>query len=224
MLTALSTAVLNNGGELDGDAVVECSGLLTIMKTHKFRFILRTMLKVLSTIEPADKILQLRESGLIHGIPVIRSVYNSLKDYRSDEAFKLVLQESKDLISDSTAHDDDGSGAGDLKGLQLLMMMMAVVQGDLKGLLYQKKRRVTRSTRLADFVVMSSSGNNDRMTLTTSTNTGLNDDFNNFRQMYFEIFDAIITEFESRFFQGDPLIKAIDRVGKFDFDFRSPMM
>jgi hypothetical protein len=191
MLTALSTAVLNNNGELDGDAVVECSGLLTIMKTRKFRFILRTMLKLLSIIEPADKVLQSRESGLMHGIPVVRAVYESLKNQRSDDAFSSILKETEDLLPCSDP-DDVNNDAGD---------------GDAPT----RKRKVMSSTRLTNFVVMSSSGSNDRTLGDSELNT-------NFKQMYFEIFDITIAEFENRFFQDNPLIEAVEKVGKFDFD------
>ncbi len=195
MLTALSTAVLDNNGELDGDAVVECRGLLAIMKTQRFQFILRTMLKLLSIIEPADKILQSRESGLMHGIPVIRAVFDSLKSQRSDDVFNSVLNESENLLpySSNSSDPDDPDP-------------VCTNDDDVPA----KKRKITSSTRLTDFVIMSTSGNNDR-----TSNTELN---TNFRQIYFEIYDVTIAEFENRFFRDDPLIEAIDKVGKFDFD------
>ncbi len=93
MLTALSTAVWNNNGVLDGDAVVECSGLLTIMKTQKFQFILRTIPKLLSITEPAKQVLQSQESSLLHGIPNIKSALDSLKQQRSNEVYSFILQQ-----------------------------------------------------------------------------------------------------------------------------------
>ena len=58
MIEALCCTMNVEFDELDGVTVVECTGLLTIMKTLSFRFMLRTLLKTFNTIEPADRILQ----------------------------------------------------------------------------------------------------------------------------------------------------------------------
>jgi len=99
IIEALSSN-LTNCNELDGNAMVECNGLLTIMKTRMFRFILCAILKLLQTIEPANKFLQTRENGLGTALPLIHSVYSYIKDYRSDTIFERVMKECTDLLPD----------------------------------------------------------------------------------------------------------------------------
>ena len=58
------------------------------------------MLKVLRTIEPADKILQHRETGLGSGFPVILTVVKCIKDYCSSTIFKEIFQQCTDLLEE----------------------------------------------------------------------------------------------------------------------------
>ena len=56
MSSASYSTILNNNGDLYGEVVVEGKVLLNNMKTRKFFLIIRTLLKLKSTTEPADKI------------------------------------------------------------------------------------------------------------------------------------------------------------------------
>lgn len=97
MIEALKSAIKNEDAEFDGAAIVECTGLLSVMKSQYFRFMLCTIHKFLRTIEPADKSLQSRESGLASSLPIINSVYSCIEDYRCDSAFEEVVQQCNDL-------------------------------------------------------------------------------------------------------------------------------
>jgi len=178
MIEALSNS-LTNCNELDGNEVVECNGLLTIMKTGMFRFILCAILKLLRTIEPADKLLQTRENGLATALPLIHSVYSCIKDYRSDTIFERVMKECTDLLPDVDETADNNRIS---------------------------KRKVKLNDRFSNFVLMESSG------LYSNRST------NNYQQIYFEIFDLVINEMNTRFFSNNSLINVIDKIYNFDFD------
>lgn len=70
------------------------------------------------------------------------------------------------------------------------------------------KKKVTPTSRLSDFIVMRSCGSSGR--ISSDVKLG-NKNQHVFSQMYFEIFDVTIVEFENRFFQDNPLITAIDK-------------
>lgn len=86
--------------EWDGVTVMECTGLLTLLKSLSFRFVLRTLLKVFNSIELVNRILQHRDNGLATALPVLRAAYSSLQGYRTDSAYEAILKDSKDLLPD----------------------------------------------------------------------------------------------------------------------------
>ena len=107
MLKALVSAIGNEFDELDSETIVECTGLLTIMRSFLFRFVMCAVLKLLKTLAPVDTMLQRKESGLASSLPVINSVYNCIRDYHSDETYQTILDECNNLQDD----DDDNNEA-----------------------------------------------------------------------------------------------------------------
>lgn len=101
MITALDICLSKHADEIDGIDIVECRGLLTIMKTLKFRITLCAVLKLLRIIEPADKILQSEAIGLVTALPVIKSVHSSLEEHRSDATYNEVEGSAKELLPEA---------------------------------------------------------------------------------------------------------------------------
>ncbi|KAK7603344.1 hypothetical protein V9T40_003346 [Parthenolecanium corni] len=135
MIEALCCAMNQEFEELDGVTVVECVGLVAIMKSLSFRFLLRTLLKIFKTIEPADRILQHRDNGLATALPIMRSVYSTLQGFRSDDIYNDVLRECCDLLPD--AQDASFNSADNTRG---------------------SKRKIKANVHLVDYVVTESSG------------------------------------------------------------------
>ncbi len=136
MIEALNSAIANEFTDFDGNTVVECTGLLAAMKSRSFRFILCVMLKVLRTIEPADKTLQHRETGLGIGLPVVLTVAKCVQDLRSTTAFEEVFQQCTALLE-----EDEGAD-------------LCNTRGGTHG----SKRKIKPTERYADFVLTESSG------------------------------------------------------------------
>ncbi len=195
MVSALQEALQNpRQYNFDDDDIVECRGLLSMMSTPKFKFILCATVKMLRIIAPADKILQKEDVGLLDGIPVIKSVYSCLEDLRSDGAYQEILSDSQSEKFKTFERD-----------------------GHVDDLPYPRpKSKITPNTSFDDFVLTSSSGiySNEP----NHSSAAAAHDF--FKQIFFEMIDTVTGEFDRRFF--DPsfssFIKVIDNVKNFDYD------
>jgi len=197
MLQALNSALSEHVSNLSGDEIVEYRGLLTMMKTLKFRFTLLAILRVLRSVEPADAILQKKQTGLASAIPVILTVFTCLKEYRSDTAFLEVFEESKQLYGQEEEEAD-------------------VDEPEVQQVTKTKRRRIPNKN-LDGFFLTQSSGlysDNDSATRTTSTS----DASRKLRQIFFNIFDRVINEFEKRFFENQKLYKLLDSVSNLKFE------
>lgn len=188
MIEALRSAMNQQFEELDDVTVVECVGLLTVMKSLSFRFVLRTMLKIFNTIEPADRILQHRDNGLATALPILQAVYSSLQEYRySDEVYEEVMQDCRNLLPDETAGFDRVNNE--------------------RG----SKRKIKPNERFGDFIMTESSGIYQR------NNEVDNNGEDECKRLYYEILDSVLELFDVRFFDNDELFNVIDKVYNFNF-------
>lgn len=189
MISALTEYLSQAPENLDGEEMIECQGLLNVMKAPTFAFTLCAVLKVLRIIEPADRILQSKESGLASALPVIKTVYGCMKDCRSDVVYEEVLSDSDKLG-------------------KLLPSCTTEIEINADDPPVQPKRKIKPNNSLNSYVLTESSGIYSSYTSKTD----------NFKRFYFEMFDLVISEFERRFFndKNDELMNVIDNSIKLD--------
>lgn len=94
----VSTLPQVKGKNFDGDDIAEATGILKIMKSLQFVFILVLMEKILQLLSPVDKILQSREIGYRESMPVIQSVLIEIDKLRNDEEYKKVYEAANKLL------------------------------------------------------------------------------------------------------------------------------
>ena len=177
--------------DIDGSVIIECRCLKSIMEETKFRFILCAVLKLLRYIEPANNILQSRESGLASALPVLKDVLQKIIESRSDESFQEVLQDSIKLLPNSNTPICGGSADGDPQS-----------QGGASRDGNQRRKRARKMNRnFEDFIV--------ELPATTSNE--------NVKQIYFEIFDRARAEFDRCFTSNEKLIHVVDKISYADF-------
>ena len=200
MIESLNNVIKNDAKEFDGDSIVESTGLLIVMRSKKFVFILCTMLRLLRLIEPADKAFQSRESSLSSVFPLISSVFSSMKDYRSDEKHETILKDCNDLLA---LNQNDG--------------LEVVVNADEPSLagpssLRSSKRKLKSNSLYNNFILTESSG------LYYCEDDKQQQHSHYCKDIYFEIFDTVINEMNERFFENQSLYDLIDRASNFDFE------
>jgi hypothetical protein len=104
MLSFCSTSSL-----LKGDVVALAIGLAAQVNDPKFRIIAHMMLTVLSTLNPANIMLQSDSIDLVDGIALVESGKKQLSDMRKDDsdAFKMIWEKSglnADSVNNSGVH------------------------------------------------------------------------------------------------------------------------
>lgn len=92
-------------GSFSGDDVATSVGLLTVMKKTGFRFTLILMKHLLGLIEPADKMLQCRETGLTSAMAIMDTTCSAVRDLRTPEVLQSLILEANSLVPT----DDCGS-------------------------------------------------------------------------------------------------------------------
>lgn len=68
------------------------TGILNSIKNRTFVFMLYSLDQLLSTIEPANQILQRRDVGFRQAMPIIEAVFESVELLRSDEIFDRLVK------------------------------------------------------------------------------------------------------------------------------------
>lgn len=82
----------SNDKSIEPASVALAAGLYNSMKSQKFMFMMHFLNRLLSTIEPANQILQKRDIGFREAMPVIDAVFNSVKNFRTDESFDNFIE------------------------------------------------------------------------------------------------------------------------------------
>lgn len=79
--------------------VALAKGILKSIKKISFIFMLHSMNGLLGALEPANKILQTRDVGFRHAMPVIQAVFENVQRLRSDESFKNFSNETEKILT-----------------------------------------------------------------------------------------------------------------------------
>lgn len=87
--------------------VALAKGILKSIKKRKFIFMLHFLNGLLGALEPATKILQKRDVGFRHAMPVIQAVFESVQRFRSDESFKSFLKETEETVKKMNEQPED---------------------------------------------------------------------------------------------------------------------
>lgn len=131
LLSTLETIKEGNGNNFEPVDMALAAGLFNSVKRRNFIFMLHFFNGLLSTLDPANQILQKRDIGFSQAMPVIEAVFNSVEPFRSDEAFDRFVESTEETLS--TIDSEDVS---------------------------RPPRIHQRSTRLTDSVVMETLGEN----------------------------------------------------------------
>lgn len=91
-------AVRNTSKDIDGEDIAICTGILTVITSKTFTFILIVMNEILTIIEPADVIFQKREVGYKRALPVVESVKTCISELRTDHHYQQFADQSEVLI------------------------------------------------------------------------------------------------------------------------------
>lgn len=86
---------------LDGDDIATCIGILNVISKKKFVFLSIFMNDFLSSLAPADTILQQREMSYRRAKPVIDSVKSVIEEFRDPEIFKQFEEKAETLMNES---------------------------------------------------------------------------------------------------------------------------
>ena len=68
----------------DSETCVEAAGLLKTIRQKKFMFILYAVQRILLILQPVDRQLQGRETGILTGVELVTSIMKVLKQMRAD--------------------------------------------------------------------------------------------------------------------------------------------
>lgn len=90
-----------NLSRLDGDDIATCIGILNVISNKKFVFLLVFMNELLTSLAPADTILQKREMSYRRATPVIESVKSTITDFRNPEIFNQFMDKTKSLMDEA---------------------------------------------------------------------------------------------------------------------------
>lgn len=74
-------------------------GILNVMQSEQFCFMLMFVKKLLGILKPADKILQSRDTSLKDAIQLIDTVYIKLQELRADENYEVIKMEADSLTA-----------------------------------------------------------------------------------------------------------------------------
>lgn len=135
---------ITSAAGFDGDDVALAAGILHVMASLEFVFVLVFIKDVLQMIEPVTKALQGREIGYKDSMPLIRAVYTTVKHLRTEENFKKYYLQATSMLptSNSTEPTLDSS---------------------------RPNRNRRRSTVLRDFVVEETLGERSEIAVTSKS-------------------------------------------------------
>jgi hypothetical protein len=117
--------------QFSGDDVAVSVGLRKVFSKIEFRFSFVLMKRILGLVEPADKCLQRRETGISEAMKVINSTLFALSDLRTEETFLGLQEEAQSLWPESEEEPNP-----------------------------RPKRRRIESTSLRDYIITESTGSN----------------------------------------------------------------
>lgn len=80
------------GHKLDAEDVALAIGLLKTIVNRKFIFLLKFLCKLMGIIEPANQILQQRDTGYRKAMPIIQAVKENIQALRNDSSFKQIME------------------------------------------------------------------------------------------------------------------------------------
>lgn len=198
MLSFCSTSSL-----LKGDVVALAIGLAAQVNDPKFRIIGHMMLTVLSTLNPANIMLQSDSIDLVDGIALVESGKKQLSDMRKDDsdAFKMIWEKSglnADSVNNSGVSDDN----------ELLTESAP-----------KSKRICKANSRYLDSVVMTTVGQNTQRNPPTSdagpgcsavTPTATELLMVDMKRLFFSVLDSALMEIDSRFGErSQPYVRAL---------------
>lgn len=89
----------------DGDDIALAAGIFHVMASYEFLFTLIFMKDLLQTIEPVTKALQGRAIGYKDSMPLIRAVYTTIEQMRTQESFDKYYSQATDLLQTSQSLD-----------------------------------------------------------------------------------------------------------------------
>lgn len=95
-----------NGNDFEPVDIALAAGIFYAIIKESFIFMLHFLNDLLSTIEPANQILQKRDIGFRNAIPIIEAVIESIERLRSDECFEQFV---------NNTHERKIQGQGELE-------------------------------------------------------------------------------------------------------------
>ena len=160
--------------EFDGDTVATAIGLQTIVRRPTFVYTAIAMQKILGMLRPADKCLQSRETDLQLANILLETVQDSIKAMRNE-----------------IGHDD----------IWNTVTSMVTVDEEVVVEPVRHQRRRIASSRLADSIVMMTTGSND--------DDRAVDTKSRLKILLFEVIDTVNSEIQRRFAENKWLNKAL---------------
>lgn len=136
--------LITAANDFNGDDVVLATGILHVMESLEFVFVLVFIQDLLKMIEPVTKTLQGREIGYKDSMPLIRAVYVTVEKLRTEENFAKYYLQTTNMLpkSNSTEPTPD---------------------------LSRPTRNRKRSTALKDFVVEGTLGERSEFDVTSKS-------------------------------------------------------
>lgn len=166
-------------------------GILTSMKKRKYIFMLHFLNGLLGALDPATKILQKRDVGFRHAMPVIQAVFESVERLRTDESFKSVVIQTEETIktmNNPSENQDENQSQNENQS--------------------RPTRVRQRSSRLSNSIVTETLGERE------PENIAL-------KSAFFEVIDYVLNEMKKRFHNNSDILTAIsdlNNVNSVDFD------
>jgi len=201
MLVFCSTSTL-----LKGDVVALAIGFVAQVSDPKFRIIAHIMLTVLSTLNPANIMLQSDSIDLIDGIALVESCVQQLNDMRKEEsdAFDVIWEKSR-MVTDSV--DDSIVNTGNTSSIASAP---------------KPKRMCKANSRYSDSVVMTTVGQNAQRNPPASdtgpelaehgqlTPTATELLMIDMKRLFYSVLDSALMEIDSRFGErSQPYVRAL---------------
>lgn len=94
--------LITGAAGFDGDDVALAAGILHVMSSSEFVFVLVFIKDLLQMIEPITKALQGREIGYKDSMPLIRAVYTTIENLRTEGNFEKYFLQASNMLSNST--------------------------------------------------------------------------------------------------------------------------
>lgn len=98
ILSTLEKIEKGDGNNFQPIDIAQAAGILRSVKQRNFIFMLHFLNGLLSTLDPANKILQKRDIGCRQAMPVIEAVFDSVQRFRSDESYDRFIESTENTI------------------------------------------------------------------------------------------------------------------------------